>query len=322
VEETLGAGDVSVVTVSYRGDLELARELCRSVDRFLPADVEHVLVVPRADVGLFASLAGGRRRMVTVESVLPRGYVQLPVPRTIRVGPFERRLREIWASPGGLVRGWIVQQIVKLSAPSFVKREVVVFADSDIVLVAPLVPERLTRGDRVRLYQVPGAAADLPTHIRWHDVSARLLGLEPRGYLGADYIGNLITWRRSTIQRLQEHLGRTGGRRWDKVVARQHAFSEYVVYGVFADHVLGEEASGHYPAAEDLVHAGWFFDLATDDGVEEFVNGFTPGQVGVAIQSTERFSLKERREMVRRIVAGGTAAGGREGDRVSGQRPG
>ena len=74
-------------------------------------------------------------------------------------------------------------------------------------------------------------------------------------------------------------------------MARQHDFSEYVVYGVFVDHVLGEEASGHYRAAEDLVHAGWFFDLATDDGVEEFVNGFTPGQVGVAIQSTERFSL-------------------------------
>ena len=90
-------------------------------------------------------------------------------------------------------------------------------------------------------------------------------------------------------------------------MARQHDFSEYVVYGVFADHVLGEEASGHYRAAEDLVHAGWFFDLATDDGVEEFVNGFTHGQVGVAIQSTERFSLAERREMVRRIMARGAA---------------
>ncbi|UUZ60409.1 hypothetical protein [Nocardioides sp. B-3] len=51
--------------------------------------------------------------------------------------------------------------------------------------------------------------------------------------------------------------------------------------------------------AEDLVHAGWFFDLATDRGVEQFVRGFTPGQLGVAIQSTERFTLAERRELVR-----------------------
>jgi hypothetical protein len=220
------------------------------------------------------------------------------------------------------VRGWIVQQIVKLSAPSYVKREVVVFADSDIVLVAPLTADRLTRGDRVRLYQAPGAAADLPTHIRWHEVSARLLGLQPRGYLGADYIGNLITWRRSTILRLQDQLARTAGRRWDQVVSRQHHFSEYVVYGVFVDHVLGEEASGHYRAVEDLVHAGWFFELGTDDGVEEFVNGFTPGQVGVAIQSTEGFSLSERREMVRRIAASEALAGDRERGTASGQRAG
>ena len=94
-----------------------------------------------------------------------------------------------------------------------------------------------------------------------------------------------------------------GGQRWDKVVARQRDFSEYMLYGVFAELVLTDDAAGHYGAAEDLVHAGWFFDLSTDEGVEEFVNGFTPGQVGVAIQSTERFTLSERREMVRRATA-------------------
>jgi Family of unknown function (DUF6492) len=300
---SLGPGDVAVVTVSYRGDLEVARDLCLSVDRFLAPEIEHILVVPRVDLALFEPLAGGRRRIVTVESVLPRGYVQLPVPRKIRIGPFHRRIREVWSGSGRLVRGWIIQQIVKLSAPSFTDREVVVFADSDIVLVAPLTADRLVRGGLVRLYRVPGASSDLPTHIRWHDVSARLLGLEPRGYLGADYIGNLITWRRSTIVRLQERVSEVaGGLRWDKVVARQRDFSEYMLYGVFGEVLLREPESGHYGTAEDLVHAGWFFDLGSASGVDEFVEGFTPGQVGVAIQSTERFSLDERRELVRRAT--------------------
>jgi len=292
--------------VSYRGDFELARDLCRSLDSYLDEEIEHILVVPRADLLMFSPLAGGRRRVVTVEDVLPRGYLQLPVPREVRLGRFVKRIREIWIGPGGAVRGWIIQQILKLSAPSFTDREVIVFADSDIVLVAPLTAERLVRGDRVRLYRVPGAAADLPTHVRWHEASARLLGLEARGYLGADYIGNLITWRRSTILRLQECLSRGApGRRWDKVVARRRGgFSEYVLYGVFADLVLGADESGHFAATEDLVHAGWFFDLSTDDGVEDFVGGFTAGQVGVAIQSTERFTLDQRRDLVRRASTG------------------
>ncbi|MBA2954216.1 hypothetical protein HZF07_10845 [Nocardioides sp. CGMCC 1.13656] len=305
---SFSAGDISLVTVSYRDDLDLARELCRSVDTYLEPGAEHVLIVPRCDVAMFATLAAEHRRIVAVEDVLPRGYVKLPAPRHVRLGPFHRRIREIWASPVGIVRGWIVQQIVKMSAPAFTDREIVVFADSDIVLVAPLTVDRLTNGPCVRLYRLPGATADLPTHVGWHSVSARLLGLEQRGYLGSDYIGNLITWRRSNILLLQQRLAEVAGRRWDKEVARQSDFSEYILYGIFADLVL-DEASGHDRTSEDLVHAGWFYDLHTPAGLEDFVHGFRPGQVGVAIQSTEAFALDERRELVRRIVSEAARAG-------------
>ena len=295
--------DVSLLTVSYRGDLELARDLCATVDRFWMPGAEHVLVVPEADLALFEPLVGPSRRVVTVESVLPKGYVQLPAPRRVRVGPLNWRIREIWAYPGGVVRGWIVQQVIKLASPSFIDREVIVLADSDIVLVAPVTIDRLVHGDSVRLYRSPEASADLATHVRWHEVSAELLGFEPRGYLGSDYIGNLITWRRSNVLELQRHLSRVAGKRWDKVVARQRQFSEYTLYGIYAEHVRGEERSGHRAEAEDLVHAGWFFDLDGDEGIEEFVDGLTPGQLGVAIQSTEPFTLEERRELIRRTTA-------------------
>lgn len=302
----LGSDDVAVVTVSYRGDLELAGDLCRSIDTFLAQGAEHILIVPRSDMALFEAFARPGRRVLAVESVLPRGYVQLPAPRTLRIGSYERRIREIWVGPGGVVRGWIVQQILKLSAPAFTDREILVFADSDIVLVAPLTVERLARDGLVRLYRRPGASPELPTHTRWHEVSARLLGLESRGNLGADYIGNLITWRRSTLVRLQERLAQMNrGRRWDKVVARQREFSEYMLYGNFVDLGQRDDESGHYVESEDLVHAGWFFDLGTDEGVDQFESGFTPGQVGVAIQSTEPFTLAERRELVRRATTRG-----------------
>jgi hypothetical protein len=297
---------VSVITISYRGDFELARELCTSIDRFADPEIEHVLVVPRSDLALFAPLATGSRRLISKEDVLPAGYKRLPLPHQIALGSLYRRLvREIWWGPTGLVRGWIVQQIVKMSAPSITKRDVIVFADSDIVLVRPVSAGLFTNEAGVRLYRVPGATEDSAMHQKWHTVSARLLGLDSKPYFGADYIGHLVPWRRDVILQLQTRLTSLGGERWDKTIAREAAFSEYILYGIFAEHVLGLPQCGHFPASRDLVHAGWHYPLNTPTGLDEFVEGFEPHHVGVAIQSTERFTVDERRVLIRRTVNSG-----------------
>ena len=208
--------EVCLITISYRGDFELARDLCDSIDHFADPDIEHILVVPRSDLSLFSPLVTGSRRLIAVESVLPKGYVKLPLPRHIALGPYRRLIREIWWGPTGLVRGWIVQQILKLSAPEITRRDVVVFADSDIVLVRPLSASLFTAQTEVRLYRVPGATENSAMHQRWHTMSAGLLGLESKPYFGADYIGNLISWRRDVILRLQARLTSLTGKRWDR----------------------------------------------------------------------------------------------------------
>ncbi|QEW00805.1 hypothetical protein F6J84_12300 [Microbacterium caowuchunii] len=290
--------DVSLVTVSYRGDLELAQSLCRSVDAYLDDDVEHILIVSRADAGLFEPLCSERRRIVLVEDVLPSGYVRIPAPQELRIGGFRRRVRELWKTPRGVARGWIIQQIVKLSAPSYSERDTIVFADSDIELLRALPASRLLVGGRTRLYRVPGATTDSPDHVRWHRSAERLLGMPDAGHLGSDYIGNLITWRTDVLRALQARLTEVAHRRWDVAIAGQKAFSEYVLYGAFAEHVLGEEASGHTFTDEDLIHAGWFYDLTAPEGIDAFRSGMLPQHVGVAIQSTEGFTLEGRRELI------------------------
>jgi hypothetical protein len=296
-------GSVCVITISYRGDFELARDLCASIDRFADPDIEHILVVPRSDLPLFTPLAYGSRRVVVVEDVLPKGYKKLPVPRQITLGRYYRRLiREVWWCPNGFVRGWIVQQILKLSAPAITRRNVIVFADSDIVLVRPVSASLFTAGTMVRLYRFPGATEDSAMHQKWHTVSARLLGLETVSYFGADYIGNLITWRRDVILQLQARLTAVAGEAWDAVIAQERAFSEYILYGIFAEHVLGLSESGHLPTTQDLVHAGWHYPLSTSAGLDDFVKGLGAHQVGIAIQSTEDFTIEERRLLIGRTV--------------------
>jgi hypothetical protein len=296
------SNEVCLVTVSYRGDLELARDLCASIDRFADPEIEHAVVVPRSDLPLFSPLAAGTRRIIAVEDVLPEGYRRLPVPSHITLGRYKRLIREIWWGPTGLVRGWIVQQILKLSAPAITSRNVIVFADSDIVLVRRVSAGLFAAENMVRLYRVPGATEDSTMHQEWHTVSARLLGLLPTRYFGADYIGNLITWRRDVILQLRAHLTAVAGKRWDKLITREKAFSEYILYGIFAEHVLGLHHCGHFSTSQDLVHAGWHYPLDSQTGLDEFVKGFKSHHVAVAIQSTERFTLEERRNLIRMTV--------------------
>ena len=298
--------EVCLITISYRGDFELAQDLCASIDRFADPQIEHVLVVPHSDVSLFSPLASGRRRLISKEEVLPNGYRRLPLPHQIVLGSLYRRLiREIWWGPTGPVRGWIVQQIVKLYAPTITHRDVIVFADSDIVLVRPISASLFTDKSGVRLYRVPDATENSAMHQKWHTVSGHLLGLDPKPYFGADYIGHLVTWRRDVILKLQNRLTAIGGERWDRIIAREKAFSEYILYGIFAEHVLGLQHCGHSATSQDLIHASWHYPLNTPAGVDEFVNGFKSHHVGIAIQSTETFTLDERRILIQRTMNSG-----------------
>ena len=293
----------SLITISYKGDLDLARDLCASVDRYTDAQFEHILIVPENELELFQPMSGERRRILSKESVLPKGYTKLPLPYKIDLRPvFYKLLREMWWAPTGLVRGWIVQQILKLAAPSLTNREIIVFADSDNVLIRPLTINDLMIDEKLRLYHAPGATQDSVMHRKWHKVSARLLGLEPRDYFGADYIGHLVTWRREAILSLQSKLEKIGGRPWDQVIARELAFSEYILYGIYAEHLLGP-ASGQTPSSKEIMHASWHYPVHTEEGRAAFLNGLEDHHVGVAIQSTDDFSLEERRALVARMQA-------------------
>jgi hypothetical protein len=301
----------ALITVSYRGDLLLARELCTSIDTFVDSSIEHVLVVPSSDVDMFAPLVSERRRIVTVESVLPVTYRRVLRSFRLQLGPVSRRFREMWITPVGLVRGWIMQQIVKLSSDSTTTADVIVFADSDLVFVAPFAMDHLTRGNKARLYLRPGETKDSAKHRTWHLAASKILGLPPNEYFGADYIGNPISWRRDVLAGLKNRIAEVSRRRWQDALAATPAFSEFILYGVFADHILGEDSSGHFHDERDLTRASWHYD-EYNDGFEAFAKSLTPEHVAVLIQSTEDMCIEDRRRLVTRMVSERTRSTVRE----------
>jgi hypothetical protein len=266
--------DLAIVTPSYRPDLERCKALCTSVRKFVDPEIEHVLIVPRRDRAAFAPLANERTRIVTVESILPIKAWQIP---------FQRKW---WLTACSLpVRGWILQQLTKLSAVNAVKTDAIMFADSDLVFVRPFSSDHVWHDGRLRLHRVPGPAPK-PTHERWHRDTGRLMALEPSDWYGADYIGQLITWRCDTVRDMLEHITKTTGRHWAKHMANMLQLSEYILYGIYVEHVI--DAKGHEFVERDLCHCSWHYGNLHTGGtldVEAFLKEIQPHHIAVLLQS-------------------------------------
>jgi hypothetical protein len=248
-----------MVTPSYSNDFELARQLCETADRFLAPEVEHILVVPERDRRLFGALQGPRRRVISKQEVLaPLGFRKLPLPSRVRIpGLVDRRIAEQWWHPGlGRVTGWVSQQLIKLAANSYCSADVIIFADSDITFIRPLDTSAYMDGSLVRMHKVP-LPEGLPEHVKWNASSRRLLGVSRSDAPRSDYIGPMVNWSAANLRRLLAHIEAVNHRPWYEVVIDDATVSEYMLYGVYCDEVLGLGQAGHAAWVNDLVLSIW-----------------------------------------------------------------
>ena len=116
------------------------------------------------------SLRGPRTEVWTVDELLPRRMLPLSVFNA-------------WVDPRRPyppIRGWVMQQIVKFGAAAELGVDLLVLADSDVVLVRPVTIDTFRNDGRVRFYRSEGAVDErLPRHLLWHEVARKLLGLPP-----------------------------------------------------------------------------------------------------------------------------------------------
>ncbi len=260
---------MSLVTCSYRPDLSRCARLCATVDQYVESEHHHYLVVPARDRGLFRSLESTRRSVVSVQDILPASYHQLPWVKK-------------WWLDNGLwpVRGWMMQQLTKLCADQLSNHEEILFLDSDVEFLRAFDRSRFSRDGVLRLHRKPGEGSE-GVHLNWHHAAAELLGLEPR-YFGNDYVAALTTWRRSNLVALKAHIEAQSGKAWHAAVGRLLTVSEYTLYGVFVEHVLGLEEAGHFACSQDLCHCLWF-----GKDMDSFLSGvdFTCPPQAVLVQS-------------------------------------
>ena len=269
---------LAVVTKSYAPDFELCAALNRSVLENSPDAIRHHIIVPRQDLKLFRQLSGSRTHIRCDADFLPRTFV--PVP-------FSNIMVNL-SLPFPPVRGWILQQVIKLAAIAASEDDAVLVVDSDAVFVRPFTAEMFVQGGTVRFFCKPNEIGkELPRHMTWHRVARQLLELPPAEPPYPDYISSPLAWDPVLVRRMLARVEATTGCPWATAIAGQLDFSECVLYGVFVDGVMGAPANS-FVSENSLCLVYWENTPLDPDSAENFIRRIRPADIAVVIQSKSR----------------------------------
>jgi hypothetical protein len=269
--------DLAVLTPSFRGDADLFAGLHESVLANTAPSVVHYVVVPPSDANLFRHYEGARCKVWTHQDLLPRHCLSVP-----RADGLTLNLRRPWPP----VRGWVTQQLMKLAGAAIIDARAVLIVDSDAALVREARLDEFADNGRLRHYRKELAVtASMKRHVLWHNVARKLLGVPGVAVPPLpDYVSPICVWDPVIVRSLLEHITDSTGESWVDAVGGQLHVSEFFLYGVFVDHVLG----GIVPRHEDLCHNYYKRIPLSAVDAAAFADEMPANALGVMISSHSR----------------------------------
>ena len=234
----------------------------------------------------FRPLSNQRTHIRCEAECLPASFVRMPFGKlTVNL-----------THPFPPIRGWILQQLIKLAVAAESTDDVIILVDSDIEFLRPTGVEAFARDGIVRFYRLPKSIdARLPRHGMWHRVARDLLGLEQIALPFTDYVSSLIAWNPGIVRQMLARVSSITGSHWTSAIARQLHFSEWTFYGVYVDELAGEETKC-FASSETLCLSYWDETPLSDAGIAEFAGAIRPDDVAAMISAKSRTPLDVRRK--------------------------
>ena len=211
----------AIITPSYIKDYERCKLLVESRKKFLKEDVVQYIVIDKSDLKLFKKLECHRTKLLIKQKILPWWILKLP---------FHIRGKTVWLSlKGRLLRGWIIQQMIKLAVARHVVEDVLVYMDSDEFFTKSTSFNSLFfKNEKLRLYKNDGGCDH-----KWASTIANILSLTVSDCEKYSFVGHPVTWNREKVIELCDYMAVRHKTDWFSVVARYWNFSEYQLYGCY-----------------------------------------------------------------------------------------
>ncbi len=269
----MSTGEIAIVTPSFARDYELCRALNESVLRFVPAPVKHYIFVDRCDLGLFRGLQGPRTVIAAIEEILPPGFFRVPFSK------------KWWLSVSAQypAKGWLIQQLAKISAPHVLKEHVVINVDSDVRFIRSVDLALFESDGKTRMYRKPGGIVAGMEHVAWHRNVCRLLDVKPDDLPMDDYVGNVISWDRRVALDACARVEAVTGLPWHVAYTRGRKVGEQLLYGLYVDKVVGPRSAGVWIDERSWCHTYWGPQPLQEADVEPFVAALKPDDFAFSI---------------------------------------
>jgi hypothetical protein len=276
-----------LITPSYLPDLQRCELMLETAQRHVSGMAGHYLVVEQSDMKYFSHLRSQHVTLIPKEELLPGWIKKMPWTH------------KWWVSAKTMpVRGWILQQVIKLAVAEHIEADAYCYADSDIAFIRPFDARSLWQGDNLRFQRETRRGEMLVSHRykNWYGLAANYCSLSSQSAIGGAYIAQLNTMKRTAMLALMRRLEAVEGRPWKEVLMGAWDFSEYILYGAFVEHVLA--CAGHFVPPKLLCHSSWYYEIATLGDLPAFMDLIEDEHVAIHIQSNLKINSADYRHLI------------------------
>lgn len=286
---------MAMLTCSMASDIGLFELLARSVDRHVAPEIRHLVVVPGADMTVFRRFETARRQIIAQEDVLPERMWKAPAALRHLAPVMSGFRRPVYLTSGGrVVRGWILQQFLKIEMSRRSTETAIMHVDSDVFFVRPFRPEDGFSDGKTRFFRATGNSAN-PMHATWVASSCDFLGLPVPESYQVHYIENCVLWCAELVRAMADRIETRQDKPLHQAIFLASTMSEYYLYGLFVD--MCGQADRLAASDVSFCQSFWSADQTARLDVDAVHAGIAPGNFAVAIQSTNDFPLEERRKL-------------------------